>query len=76
MLARLRCLIRTHHRPARHPLGGFRCTDCGAVGADLDEMGFEGMGYVSPSRRLFSREREELSSKGPKAWGRFSSARP
>jgi len=74
MFARLRCLFRTHHRPARHPLGGFRCADCGAVGADLNEMGFEGMGYVSPSRRLFSREREERIPE--RAWGRLSSARP
>lgn len=76
MLARLRCLIRTHHRPVRHLLGGFRCTDCGAVGADLDEMGFPGMGYVSPTRKLFSREREETLPDPAKAWGRLSSARP
>ena len=56
MLARIRCYLRTRHEPVRHPLGGFRCADCGAAGADLAEMGFEGEGYVSPLRILFSRE--------------------
>ena len=46
MLARLRCFLRDHHNPARHPLGGFKCADCGAAGADLEEMGFEDAGYV------------------------------
>ncbi len=56
MLAWMRCRMRGHHSAVRYPLGGFRCKDCGAVGANLDEMGFEDNGYVSPMRRLFSRE--------------------
>lgn len=50
MLARLRCYLRDHHNPARHPLGGFKCSDCGAAGADLEEMGFEDAGYVLARR--------------------------
>jgi hypothetical protein len=53
MLARLRCFLRDHHNPTRHPLGGFKCSDCGATGADLEEMGFEDAGYV-PARRTGS----------------------
>jgi len=54
MLARLRCALRQHHQPRRHPLGGFRCVDCGAAGADLEEMGFSGSAWVAP-RRSFDR---------------------
>jgi hypothetical protein len=61
MFAWIRCLVRRHHEPVRHVLGGFRCSDCGAVGADLDEMGFEGEGYVPPLRRIFSRENGEYT---------------
>jgi hypothetical protein len=61
MLAWLRCLVRNRHNPARHPLGGFKCTDCGAAGADLEDMGFSGGGYVLPMRRLFSRDRGEFT---------------
>jgi hypothetical protein len=50
MLARIRCYLRDHHNPARHPLGGFKCSDCGAAGADLEEMGFEDAGYVFARR--------------------------
>lgn len=50
MLARLRCFLRDRHNPARHPLGGFKCADCGAAGADLEEMGFEDAGYVLARR--------------------------
>ena len=50
MLARLRCFLRDLHNPARHPLGGFKCADCGAFGADLEEMGFEDAGYVLARR--------------------------
>lgn len=55
-MARLRCLVRGHHNPERHPLGGFRCLDCGEAGADYDEMGFHGTGYVNPLRKIFSRD--------------------
>jgi len=37
MFARLRCIIRQHHQPRRQPIGGFRCSDCGAAFADLEE---------------------------------------
>jgi hypothetical protein len=51
MLAWIRCLLRDRHMPTRYFLGGFKCTECGAVGADLDDMGFPGEGYVSAARR-------------------------
>ena len=56
MFAWLRCMMRGHHSATRHFMGGFRCRDCGTVGADLAEMGFEDDGYVSPMRRTYSRE--------------------
>ena len=53
MFAWLRCLIvKQRHNPVRHPLGGFRCADCGATGADLEAMGFEGSGYIDVRRTL------------------------
>lgn len=66
MLLRLRCLFRARHNPRRHPLSGFRCLDCGIAGADLDEMGFFGQGYAPPVRRVFDRERHEVTRTG--AW--------
>lgn len=54
MLNRLRCYWRRQHVPQRHYLGGFRCGLCGAAGADLSEMGFEG--YVGPMRIVYARE--------------------
>lgn len=57
MLARIRCAWRGVHRNAkRHPVGGFSCPDCLAVGESLDDMGYLGNGYVSPVRRLYSRD--------------------
>jgi hypothetical protein len=47
---RLRCSLEGHD-PARHPLGGFRCSRCGKSGADLDAFGFDGEGYVSETAR-------------------------
>ena len=61
MLARLRCLVRGHHSAERYLLGGFRCRECGAVGGDLTEMGFENGGYVPPMRRVFSRQHRSLT---------------
>jgi len=55
MLARFRCFVRRRHQPRRHPLGGFRCVDCGAAGADLEDMGFSGSAWVTPMRRTFDR---------------------
>jgi hypothetical protein len=56
VFAWLRCWMRRQHDPSRHPLGYFRCADCGVTGASLDEMGFDGDGYVPPDRRTFTRE--------------------
>ena len=61
MFAWLRCFTRQRHEPRRHPLGGFRCVDCGAVGADLEEMGFRESGWVAPMRRTFDRKHGELT---------------
>ena len=61
MMAWFRCLVRHHHNPVRHPLGGFKCADCGEAGADLDQMGFVGGGYVPPVRRIFSRDHCEFT---------------
>jgi hypothetical protein len=73
MLAWFRCLLRNRHNPVRHPLGGFKCVDCGEAGADLDQMGFAGGGYVLPMRRVFSRDRGEFVrtmnwDPSPKGW--------
>src|SRR6266849_1637582 len=40
MIAWFRCFVRNHHNPVRHPLGGFKCADCGEASADLEQMGF------------------------------------
>ena len=64
MMARFLCFLRHHHNPVRHPLGGFRCADCGEAGADLEQMGFVGGGYVMPIRRVFSRDRGEFTRTG------------
>jgi hypothetical protein len=29
-------------------MGGFRCVECGAAGADLEEMGFADSAWVTP----------------------------
>jgi len=72
MLARLRCRLRNRHQPSRHYLGGFKCAECGAVGVDLEDMGFEGGGYVPPLRRLFSREHGEVTRDASWDTGRMS----
>jgi hypothetical protein len=61
MLAQLRCLLRRRHQPRRHPLGGFRCVECGAAGADLEDMGFAGSAWVAPLRRTFDRPHREIT---------------
>lgn len=60
-MAWFRCFVRNRHNPVRYPLGGFKCADCGEVGADLDQMGFVGGGYVPTERRIFSRDRGEFT---------------
>jgi hypothetical protein len=59
MLAWLHCFFRGYHNPGRQLLGGFRCADCGRPGADLEEMGFENLGYAPALRRALAR-REAL----------------
>jgi len=53
---RFRCFCRRRHDPVTYR-GAFRCLACGFVGADLEEMGYEGGGHVAPMRRSFSRGR-------------------
>jgi hypothetical protein len=61
MFAWFRCVVRQHHQPRRHPLGGFRCVECGAAGADLEEMGFPNSGWVAPMRRTYDRTHGEIT---------------
>ncbi len=61
MIAKFFCLLRQNHNAVRHPLGGFKCSDCGTVGVDLDEMDAHGAGYVKPVRKLFSREKSSFT---------------
>jgi len=61
MLQLLRCALKGQHDPKRQALGGFRCELCGTPGESLDEMGYEGNGYVSPLRKLYSREKKTLT---------------
>lgn len=61
MIATLRCLLRGHHDPKRYPLGGFVCRGCNFAGADLEDMGYLGAGWVAPLRKVFSREHHEVS---------------
>lgn len=49
-----RCYLRGQHKPRRVFLG-LRCADCGAAGADYDEMLGVGAGWVSPTRKVFDR---------------------
>ena len=51
MLPWLHCLFRGYHSPERQVVGGFRCSECGRAGADLEEMGFENFGYAPALRR-------------------------
>lgn len=51
MLPWMHCLFRGYHSPERQLLGGFRCSECGRAGADLEEMGFESFGYAPALRR-------------------------
>lgn len=57
--SKLRCLWRGRHNPVRHPMGGFRCTDCHRVGVDLVQMGFRDFGTVPSVRRTFAMQSTE-----------------
>lgn len=63
MIARLTCWWNDRHsNPQRHPLGGYRCADCGTAGASLDDMDPLGAGYDVPKlRRVFDRDRYEIT---------------
>jgi hypothetical protein len=51
---RIVCLWRSCHNPVRHPLGGFRCAECGLAAASMDGLGFAG--YVPALRRVCERD--------------------
>jgi len=61
LLALLWCLLRRRHVPVRHLLGAFKCARCGAAGRDLAEMGYAGSAYVSPTRRVYTREHGDIT---------------
>jgi hypothetical protein len=56
MWAWFNCFFRRHHNPVRHPLGGFRCAECGTMGVDLREMGFTELGSVTRGKGFYSRD--------------------
>ncbi len=60
MIKRLQCFFNGRHEPSRHPLGGFTCP-CGFASNDLEQMGALDDGYVSPTRRVFSRKNREIT---------------
>lgn len=56
--AQLLCSVGVlRHRPRRAGIfGGWRCERCGKAGADLDDLGEIGAGYVNPLRTVHSRD--------------------
>jgi hypothetical protein len=57
MIARLKCWLRRNHNPVRHPLGGFKCADCGLAERALDDFkGGEFMSHVSPLKKYVDRK--------------------
>lgn len=63
---RLFGILLCSHDPERQAEGGFRCSRCGKPGADLEEFGFAGEGYVS------EKERERLAATPPATDGGYS----
>lgn len=62
MLGWIQCqLLGYRHDPVRHPLGGFRCARCGAIGADFADLGYTGSAYIATVRRVYSRDRADLT---------------
>jgi hypothetical protein len=49
------------HDPVRHPVSGFRCTRCGAVGSDLADLGYADSSRVDLVRRVYCRDRADLT---------------
>lgn len=61
------CFFRRRHEPRRHPLGGFRCADCGHAGDDMAAFGFGvGSGYVTPP--AFHEARAAMRDVRPVDW--------
>lgn len=61
LLAKIRCWFKPAHGPyQKHPMGGFVC-ECGAVANSLDDLGYDGDGYVSPLRTTFKRKNTEVT---------------
>jgi len=70
------CIFRGACDPVKAPVGGFKCSRCGAVGADIsDFLGFQGESYnVHPVRGHFTRNKSEFtmsSAWDPDASGRW-----
>jgi hypothetical protein len=49
------------HDPVRQLVGGFRCARCGAVGRDLAELGFTGSAQIELVRKVYCRERGDVT---------------
>jgi len=49
------------HDPVRQPIGGFRCARCGAVGGSLADLGFGDSAQVALVRKVYCRERGDLT---------------
>lgn len=60
MITRLVHMMARQHDPVRHPLGGWTC-HCGYSAVDLEDMGVLDDGYVSPVRKIFSREHHSIT---------------
>jgi hypothetical protein len=56
LLDALWCYLKKYHNLTRQPLGGFRCTDCGAPFEDMGGGVYSDReGYVEPLRKRFER---------------------
>ncbi len=54
-MSKLMCFARGRHEPRRHPLGAWRCEDCGVGLADLAEAGLLDSSHVPIIRRVYQR---------------------
>lgn len=76
MLGWIQCQVLGYrHEPIRHPLGGFRCARCGAVGSDLGDLGFEGSSQIAAVRRVYCRERGDLTQTSAWDTGEYRAVR-
>ncbi len=63
------CLWRRRHDSVRSAIGGRRCRVCGLAGSDLFELGeMDGSGYVTPTRRVFTRTKHGGELTRTSAW--------